>query len=82
MGAERYGAARIGTTSVNRFARRKIGLHFYAELDNVPSPSWEADIDQVVFRGSFAVAEVAFFRRISRTANPSLPRPPSALVLP
>jgi hypothetical protein len=49
-------------------ARKKAALHFYAELDDEPSPSWEADIDQVVFRGSFAMAEVAFFHRGSRTA--------------
>lgn len=49
-------------------ARRKPALHFYAELGDQPSPSWEADIDQVVFRGSFAMSEVSFFHRASRTA--------------
>lgn len=49
-------------------ASKKAALHFYAELDDEPSPSWEADIDQVVFRGSLAMAEVAFFHRGSRTA--------------
>lgn len=49
-------------------ARKKAALHFYAELGDQPDPSWEADIDQVVFRGSFAMAEVAFFHRASRTA--------------
>jgi len=49
-------------------ARKKPALHFYAELGNEPSPSWQADIDQVIFRGSFAMAEVAFFHRRSRTA--------------
>lgn len=49
-------------------ARKKPALRLYAELGDEPSPSWEADIDQVVFRGSFAMAEVTFFHRSSRTA--------------
>jgi len=49
-------------------ARRKATLHVYAELDDHPDPSWNADIDQAVFRGSIAMAEVAFFHRASRTA--------------
>ena len=49
-------------------ARRVPALHFDAELDDRPNPSWEADIDQVVFRGSFAMSEVTFFHRASRTA--------------
>jgi hypothetical protein len=49
-------------------ARKKSGVHFHGELDDQPSPLWEADIDQVVFRGSFAMAEVTFFHRASRTA--------------
>ncbi len=46
----------------------KNALHFHAELDGQPISSWEADIDHVVFRGSFAMEEVAFFHRASRTA--------------
>ena len=49
-------------------ARRKTTLRFHAELGDVPDPSWHADIDQTVFRGSFAMAEVTFFHRASRTA--------------
>lgn len=49
-------------------ARKKPELRFYAELGDVPCPAWAADIDQVVFRGSFAMEEVAFFHRDSRTA--------------
>ncbi len=49
-------------------ARKKPELHFHAELDDEPSPAWAADFDQVVFRGSFALEEVAFFHRASRTA--------------
>lgn len=49
-------------------ARKKSALHVHGELGDLPNPSWESDIDQVVFRGSFAMAEVAFFHRASRTA--------------
>jgi len=49
-------------------ARRQPALHFSAELGDQPNAAWQADIDQVVFRGSFAMAEVAFFHRASRTA--------------
>jgi hypothetical protein len=49
-------------------ARKKPALHFAGELGDVPDPAWQADIDQVVFRGSFAMSEVMFFHRASRTA--------------
>ncbi|MGE5167053.1 MAG: DUF4336 domain-containing protein, partial [Deltaproteobacteria bacterium] len=49
-------------------ARKISGLRFHAELGDTPDPAWEADIDQVVFRGSFAMSEVVFFHRASRTA--------------
>jgi len=49
-------------------ARKKPGIHFDGELTDEPSPAWAADIDQVVFRGSFALEEVVFFHRASRTA--------------
>jgi hypothetical protein len=49
-------------------ALKKPELRFYAELSDEPSPSWAADIDQVIFRGSVAMEEVAFFHRESRTA--------------
>ncbi len=49
-------------------ARRKPEIHFDAELDDEPDPAWAADIDQVVFRGSLVMEEVAFFHRESRTA--------------
>ena len=39
-----------------------------AELSDQPEPAWVADIDQVIFRGSFAMQEVVFFHRRSRTA--------------
>ncbi len=49
-------------------ARKKSTLHFDAELGDEPDPGWATDIDQVIFRGSFAMEEVAFFHRASRTA--------------
>lgn len=49
-------------------ARKKKELHFDAELGDEPEQPWMADIDQVVFRGSFAMEEVVFFHRASRTA--------------
>ncbi len=49
-------------------ARKKPELRFHAELDDEPCGAWAADIDQAIFRGSFAMEEVAFFHRGSRTA--------------
>jgi hypothetical protein len=49
-------------------ARKRSDLHFDADLGDLPYPLWEADIDQVIFRGSFALDEVAFFHRRSGTA--------------
>jgi len=49
-------------------AQRKPDLRFDAELGDEPDPAWVADIDQVIFRGSLAMQEVAFFHRESRTA--------------
>lgn len=49
-------------------ARKRSDLHFAAELGDQPDPAWAAEIDQVIFRGSVAMQEVAFFHRPSRTA--------------
>jgi Domain of unknown function (DUF4336) len=49
-------------------ARKEPALHFDSELGDNPDPAWSADIDQVVFHGSFAMTEVVFFHRASRTA--------------
>jgi len=49
-------------------AQRRPELNFDAELGDEPDPAWVADIDQVIFRGSVAMEEVAFFHRASRTA--------------
>jgi hypothetical protein len=49
-------------------ARRRRDLSFSAELMDAPDPAWAADIGQVIFHGSFAMEEVVFFHRSSRTA--------------
>ncbi len=43
-------------------------MRFDSELGDDADPAWGADIDQTIFRGSFALEEVAFFHRPSRTA--------------
>lgn len=40
---------------------------FCAQLDDEPNLSWAPDIDQAIFLGSFAMEEVTFFHRESRT---------------
>jgi hypothetical protein len=49
-------------------ARKLPRLRFDADLWDEPDPAWLGDIDQVIFRGSFAMDEVAFFHRPSATA--------------
>ncbi|HEX7637315.1 MAG TPA: DUF4336 domain-containing protein [Burkholderiaceae bacterium] len=49
-------------------AARRPDLRFDGELGDAPDPAWAAEIDQAVFRGSFAMTEVAFFHAESRTA--------------
>lgn len=48
-------------------ARKRPDLHFDAELTDDADPAWAADIDQVIFHGSFFMEEVVFFHRPSRT---------------
>ncbi|MFI5395031.1 MAG: DUF4336 domain-containing protein [Candidatus Binatia bacterium] len=48
-------------------ARRRRDLTFHGELRDAPDPAWAADIDQVIFHGSFAMEEVVFFHRASRS---------------
>jgi Domain of unknown function (DUF4336) len=64
--AERWPDARLYAPP--GLARRKPAIPFDDELADAPDPAWAADIDQVVFRGSFVMEEVAFFHRPSRTA--------------
>jgi hypothetical protein len=49
-------------------AKRRRDLSFHSELGDEPDRAWAADIDQVIFHGSFAMEEVVFFHRASRTA--------------
>lgn len=49
-------------------ARRRRDLHFHAELGDEADSAWAANIDQTIFHGSIAMAEVVFFHRESRTA--------------
>ena len=64
--AERWPEARVYAPP--GLAKRRPDLRFDAELGDEPDPAWVADIDQVIFRGSLAMEEVAFFHRASRTA--------------
>jgi hypothetical protein len=49
-------------------ARKRKDLHFDATLGDVAPAAWAADIDQVEMAGSFAMTEIVFFHRESRTA--------------
>ena len=49
-------------------ARKMPRLRFDAQLQDKPEAAWADDIDQVIFRGSFAMEEVVFFHKVSRTA--------------
>lgn len=49
-------------------ARKRPDLRFDGDLSDSAPVGWAADIDQVVFRGSFALEEVVFFHRASSTA--------------
>ena len=51
-----------------RLRRKRRDLSFNAELGDAPEPAWAGDIDQVVVHGSFALTEIVFFHRHSRTA--------------
>ncbi len=64
--AERWPDARLYAPP--GLAKRKPELKFDANLGDQADLAWAADIDQVIFRGSFAMEEVAFFHRQSRTA--------------
>jgi len=64
--AERWPDARVHASP--GLSRRRPEIHFDAELVDQPDPAWLADIDQVIFHGSFVMEEVVFFHRESRTA--------------
>jgi hypothetical protein len=64
--ARRWPAARLWASP--GLARRRPDLSFHGDLGDEPAAAWAEDIDQVVFHGSFALEEVVFFHRASRTA--------------
>lgn len=61
-----YPAARLYASP--GLARKRRDLHFDAALTDAPLAAWAADIDQVAMAGSFALIEIVFFHRKSRTA--------------
>ena len=64
--AERWPEARLHAPP--GLARRRPAIRFHAELGDEPHPAWKGEIDQAVFRGSFAMEEVVFFHGPSSTA--------------
>jgi hypothetical protein len=48
-------------------ARRRTDLTFVAELEDQAPAAWARELDQVRVEGSFAMTEVLFFHRASRT---------------
>jgi hypothetical protein len=64
--AERWPDARLYAPP--GLTKRRRDLHFHAELGDTSEPAWADEIDQTIFGGSIAMAEVAFFHRPSRTA--------------
>jgi hypothetical protein len=49
-------------------AGKRPDLAFDVELDDAPVSAWQGQIDHVIFRGSFALEEVVFLHRPSRSA--------------
>ena len=64
--AERWPDAQIHAPP--GLATRRPDLHFDTDLGDAADSAWAADIDQTIFRGSFAMEEVVFFHRPSRSA--------------
>ncbi|MEE3328192.1 MAG: DUF4336 domain-containing protein [Myxococcota bacterium] len=64
--AERFPDARFYAPP--GLAKRKPQLHFDFELGEAAPSAWTEEIDQTVFKGSFAMDEVLFFHRPSKTA--------------
>ena len=61
-----YPAARLYASP--GLARKRKDLRFDATLNDMPPAAWAGDIDQVEMAGSFALTEIVFFHRKSRTA--------------
>jgi hypothetical protein len=63
---ERFPEARL--YAAPGLASKRGDLSFDAELGDAPDPTWGEEIEHVVFHGSFALEEVVFLHRASRTA--------------
>lgn len=48
-------------------SRKRKDIRFKMELQNASEPEWKEEIDQIIVQGSFALEEVVFFHRQSRT---------------
>ena len=48
-------------------AQKRPDILFYKELSDTPETQWQGMIEQLVFRGSFAMEEVIFYHRNSKT---------------
>ena len=48
-------------------AKKRRDIAFDAALGDLPAPAWAEEIDQVAMAGSFAMTEIVFFHRASRT---------------
>ncbi|MDH5230761.1 MAG: DUF4336 domain-containing protein [Gammaproteobacteria bacterium] len=45
--------------------QKRKDIEFYAELDDQAEPEWAGEIDQLIFKGSWAMQELVFFHRAS-----------------
>lgn len=50
-----------------RARSQKIDVHFDEDLGEEPPPAWSAELDQLLFRGSFFLEEAVFFHKKTRT---------------
>jgi len=62
---ERWPEARLYASP--GLSRKRPDLDFAATVGDTPEPAWAEQIDQVIFHGSFALDEVVFFHKASRT---------------
>ena len=49
-------------------AKRRPQIHFHSTLLDTADSAWASEIDQMIFKGSFALEEVVFFHKPSETA--------------
>ena len=62
--SKRYPNARVWASPG---VRKRSSVSFSDDLGDEPPPEWEGDIDQRIARGSFAMEEVVFFHKASKT---------------